>query len=123
VVRASVGTRPPASASTVAVLVPSELVTVTCTVPLPAAAVIEVAESAVGERPCVGLQAILSDEANCHLVRRGIAQSATRLRSISFEETRCTSHAKPVFSIVQMSHQVGSNCHGCKPCLADLGKA
>src|SRR4051794_13911562 len=45
------------------------------------------------------------------------------LRSISFRETRCTSHAKPVFSIVQMSHQVGSGCHGCKPCLADLGKA
>ena len=64
-----------------------------------------------------------SDEGNGHLLRRGVARSATRLRSISFEETRCTSHAKPAFSIVQMSHQVGSNCHGCRPCLADLGKA
>jgi 2-polyprenyl-3-methyl-5-hydroxy-6-metoxy-1,4-benzoquinol methylase len=25
--------------------------------------------------------------------------------------------------MVQISHHVGSNCHGCKPCLADLGKA
>ena len=51
------------------------------------------------------------------------ARSATRLTSISSKETRCTSHAKPVFSIIEMSHQVGSSCHRCKPCLADLGKA